>query len=238
MNEILTNEEIDTLLDMFRSEGAALGPEPAKGPGPRAPIADPAGRVVSPIDLLKPNRLGREQMRGIERYFESAGKLLSATIGDKLRIETRCDCVAVEQLRFGSWLEQLPGPVAIYVVQMEPFRLPVLFTASTSLLYGDYAAQPALGYADRRQGFLGTAAYKIDANWLIRASALYDVRARNFTSNMIGLGYMDDCLILALNYITSYSYGTGAAVLNHTVMLQLSLRTLGGTTVSQALAQP
>ena len=109
---------------------------------------------------------------------------------------------------------------------------------STSLLYGDYAAQPALGYADRRQGFLGTAAYKIDANWLIRASALYDVRARNFTSNMIGLGYMDDCLILALNYITSYSYGTGAAVLNHTVMLQLSLRTLGGTTVSQALAQP
>jgi hypothetical protein len=37
-----------------------------------------------------------------------------------------------------------------------------------------------------------------------------------------------------LNYITNYSYGTGVAVLNHTVMLQLSLRTLGGTTVSQA----
>jgi LPS-assembly protein len=109
---------------------------------------------------------------------------------------------------------------------------------STSLLYGDYAAQPLLGYTDRRQGFLGTASYKIDANWLVRASALYDVRNNKFTSNMIGLGYMDDCLILALNYITSYNYGTGAAVLNHTVMLQLSLRTLGGTTVSQALAQP
>ena len=75
-------------------------------------------------------------MRGVERYFESAGKLLSMTIGDKLRLDARCDCVAVEQLRFGSWLEQLPGPVAIYVLQMEPFRLPVLFTASTSLLYG------------------------------------------------------------------------------------------------------
>jgi flagellar motor switch protein FliM len=85
---------------------------------------------------LKPNRLGREQLRGLERYFESAGKLLSATIGDRLRLDTRCDCVAVEQLRFGSWLEQLPGPVAIYVLQMEPFKLPVLFTASTSMLYG------------------------------------------------------------------------------------------------------
>jgi LPS-assembly protein len=105
---------------------------------------------------------------------------------------------------------------------------------STSMLYGDYAAQPELGYTDRRQGFLGTAGVKLDANWMLRGSALYDVRTNKFTSNMVGLSYMDDCLILALNYITNYSYGTGVAVLNHTVMLQLSLRTLGGTTVSQA----
>ena len=93
-----------------------------------------------------------------------------------------------------------------------------------------------MGYNDRRQGFLGTGSVKLDANWLLRASALYDVRANKFTTNMIGIGYIDDCLILALNYITNYSYGTGTAVLNHTVMLQLSLRTLGGTTVSQATA--
>ncbi len=136
MNEILSNEEIDTLLHMFRSEGAALEAEASKREVATVPVADKTGRVVSPVDLLKPNRLGREQLRGLERYFESAGKLLSATIGDRLRLDTRCDCVAVEQVRFGSWLEQLPGPVAIYVVQMEPFRGPVLFTASTSLLYG------------------------------------------------------------------------------------------------------
>ena len=136
MNEILSNEEIDTLLQMFRSEGAAIEAEQETRPVFGSPAPDPTGRVVSPIDLLKPNRLGREQLRGLERYFESAGQLLSATIGDKLRLDTRCDCVAVEQLRFGSWLEELPGPVAIYVVQLEPFRLPVLFTASTSLLYG------------------------------------------------------------------------------------------------------
>ena len=136
MNEILTNEEIDTLLQMFRSEGGAVEPDPGLGLPPVAPLLTLSDRVVSPVDLLKPNRLGREQLRGIERYFESAGKLLSATLSDKLRLDTRCDCVAVEQLRFGSWLDQLPGPVSIYVLQMEPFRLPVLFTASTSLLYG------------------------------------------------------------------------------------------------------
>src|SRR5688572_21554215 len=120
---------------MFRSEGAVEA-EPQKRRAAPVPVADTTGRVVSPVDLLKPNRLGREELRGLERYFESAGKLLSATIGDKLRLDTRCDCVAVEQVRFGTWLAQLPGPVAIYTVQMEPFKLPVLFTASTSLLYG------------------------------------------------------------------------------------------------------
>jgi LPS-assembly protein len=105
---------------------------------------------------------------------------------------------------------------------------------STSLLYGDYAAQPELGFLDRRQGILGTASYKLNANWVLHGSALYDLRANNFSQNMIGIGYIDDCLILGLNYMTSYSYGSGTPVLNHTVMLQLSLRTLGGTTVSQS----
>ena len=138
MNEILTNHEIDALLQMFRNEGAAREVGAAEFTA-SASMPDPAPvdrRAVSPIDLLKPNRLGRERMRGLERYFEGAGRLLSATMSDRLRLETRCDCVAVEQLLFGSWLEHLPGPVVIYVLQMQPFRQPVLLTASTSLLYG------------------------------------------------------------------------------------------------------
>jgi LPS-assembly protein len=92
-----------------------------------------------------------------------------------------------------------------------------------------------LGFLDRRQGILGTAMLKLDANWVLRGSVLYDLRANNFSQNMISIGYIDDCLILGLNYITNYSYGSGTPVLNHTVMLQLSLRTLGGTTVSQSV---
>jgi len=131
VNEILSNEEIDTLLDMFRA-GAAE--DEIAAPPPVLDVAD--DERVSDVDLLKPNRLAREQLRGMERFFESAGKALSATISEKLRLDTRCDCVAVEQQRFGAWIEQLPGPVAIYVLRMEPFKQPVLFTASTSLLYG------------------------------------------------------------------------------------------------------
>jgi flagellar motor switch protein FliM len=131
VNDILSNEEIDTLLDMFR-KGTVEDEVRSAAPALEAPADDRCREV----DLLKPNRLAREQVRGMERYFESASKLLSATISDKLRIDARCDCVAVEQQRFSTWLEQLPGPVAMYVVKMEPFKTPVLLSASTSLLYG------------------------------------------------------------------------------------------------------
>jgi LPS-assembly protein len=42
---------------------------------------------------------------------------------------------------------------------------------------------------------------------------------------------VDDCLILALNYITEYAYNS-SNTFNQSVMLQLSLRTLGGSSVS------
>ena len=107
---------------------------------------------------------------------------------------------------------------------------------SFNVLYGDYAAQPDLGFLDRRQGVLTGASVKLDANWVLRGSALYDIVNNKFAQNAIGIGYVDDCFILGLNYITNYSYGTGVPVLNHTVMLQLSLRTLGGTSVNTSLS--
>lgn len=105
---------------------------------------------------------------------------------------------------------------------------------SVSLLYGDYAAQPALGILDRQQGILGTGSVKLDANWVLLGGARYDLEAGQFDQTRIGLGYVDECLILALNYITSYAY-SGNPETDHSIMLQLSLRTLGGTAVSQSV---
>jgi LPS-assembly protein len=107
---------------------------------------------------------------------------------------------------------------------------------SGSLLYGDYAPQPALGILSRQEGILGTGQVKIDANWVLLGGARYDINAGKFDQTRIGLGYVDDCLILGLNYISNYTYSGNVGV-NHTVMLQLSLRTLGGTSVSQGVGR-
>jgi LPS-assembly protein len=102
---------------------------------------------------------------------------------------------------------------------------------NATVMYGDYAAQPALGL-DQRQGILANGRFKLNENWVMLGGALYDVKAEKISQTQIGVGYIDDCLILALNYMTSYSY-SGSTAANNTIFLQLSLRTLGGTTVGQ-----
>jgi len=102
-----------------------------------------------------------------------------------------------------------------------------------TLMYGDYAAQPDIGFLERRQGVLGTARVKLAENWAVFGGARYDINAGKFNATNLGLGYIDDCLILALNYITGYSYSGPTVTTNHQIMLQLSLRTLGTTTTTQ-----
>jgi LPS-assembly protein len=97
-----------------------------------------------------------------------------------------------------------------------------------SLMYGNYDAQPALGFLDRRQGILGTTSVKVTQNWVVSGGARYDLEAGKFDQTRIGLGYIDDCFMMSLNYITDFSQ-SGNVENNHTVSLQMSLRTIAST---------
>jgi LPS-assembly protein len=108
---------------------------------------------------------------------------------------------------------------------------------SVSALYGNYDAQPLLGFLTRREGILGSVNVKLTPNWVLQTAARYDIDADKFDQTRIGVGYVDDCLILGLNYITSYTY-SGNPSADHRIMLQLSLRTLGETAVSTGVSGP
>ena len=103
---------------------------------------------------------------------------------------------------------------------------------SVSLLYGNYDKQPELGFLKRREGILGTASVKLATNWVVSGGVRYDLNADQVNQTIIGAGYVDDCFVLAMNYITDYSY-SGNPVTNHRVMLQIGLRTIGTTSLNQ-----
>ena len=108
---------------------------------------------------------------------------------------------------------------------------------TTTLTYGSYAAQPQLGFPNAREGILGNARLKLNPNWVLLGAARYDLRAHDISQTQIGVGYIDDCLILALNYITDYAYA-GSLSKNQTFMMQVTLRTLGGSTSGGAGLSP
>jgi LPS-assembly protein len=103
---------------------------------------------------------------------------------------------------------------------------------SVSMIYGDYAAQPELGYLTRRQGILGSASVKVASNWVVSGSARWDLEANKINQYIIGAGYVDDCFVLAVNYVTAFTYSAGSTppVLSHAFMLQLGLRTIATST--------
>jgi LPS-assembly protein len=123
---------------------------------------------------------------------------------------------------------------------------------TASLLYGRYAAQPDIGIPSRQQGILGAFSYKIDANWVVYGNALYGLNTYKtdpsgslvvdpnphwqFTRAGLGIGYVDDCFTLSLNYLYGYSYDVttgGTPKVDNRIMFQLGLRTLGESGVSQ-----
>jgi len=107
---------------------------------------------------------------------------------------------------------------------------------SVSLMYGNYAPQPELGYLTRREGLLGSASMKVAANWVMTGAARWDLEANKVNQYIVGAGYVDDCFVLAANYVTSYSYSAGLTppVLSHAFMVQIGLRTLATSAASAA----
>jgi LPS-assembly protein len=104
------------------------------------------------------------------------------------------------------------------------------------LMYGDYAAQPEIGFLTRREEILAGAAVKITQNWVVLGSVRYDLAVNQFEQTRFGIGYTDDCLLLSVNYITSYTYTGTTPTPNNTFMFQFSLRTLGPDVLSQGSA--
>ena len=133
-NEVLSNAEIDALLKLFEADG--IPEEILEIAGPDLELGKLSSGSVTEIDLLKPNRFTRDQLMIVERIQDVVAQKLGATLVERLRVEAACDCVAVEQMRFSTWMSQVEGPVAVYVLDIPPISMPALLTISTDLLLG------------------------------------------------------------------------------------------------------
>jgi LPS-assembly protein len=110
-----------------------------------------------------------------------------------------------------------------------------------SLDYGRYAAQPLLGWEYKREGLLANASYKVASNWTVDGGVTFDMSRHYWdvsgqttplfypVNYNVGVAYADTCTTLKVSYSNSLSDPilSSPPVRDQTVLLQLTLRTLG-----------
>lgn len=105
---------------------------------------------------------------------------------------------------------------------------------STSVTYGNYDAQTTAGLLLPREAILPAVSFKLTPNWSVSGSALYSIDSARLAATTAALSYIDECIAISAIFQSSYGY-RGDIVPNQIFMLQIALRTLGGTTFTQTL---
>ena len=53
---------------------------------------------------------------------------------------------------------------------------------------------------------MDTGSVKVASNWVVSGGARWDLATNQINQYTVGAGYVDDCFVLALNYVTAYTY--------------------------------
>jgi LPS-assembly protein len=108
---------------------------------------------------------------------------------------------------------------------------------STSITYGQYDSQTSASLLVPREAIAASASIKLTPNWTVSGSSLYSIDSDRLAALTASVGYVDECFAINAIFVSNYGY-RGDIVPSRVFMLQISLRTLGGTTFQQTIGGP
>lgn len=125
MPEILSQEEIDTLLSALTSgqlKVEEVGEERKE-------------RKIKPYDFRRPSKFSKDQLRTLEMLHESFSRSLSLYLSSRLRTVTHCNIASVDQLPYGEYIQSVPIPSFIVVYSMESLNGTALLEISNNIVF-------------------------------------------------------------------------------------------------------
>jgi len=114
MADILSQEEIDALLDVVEDEGDdALEVEEEE-------IFQQ--KQITLYDFKRPNRVSKEQLRAFRGIHDKMARSLSSQISAIMRSIVEIQLHSVDQMTYGEFLMSLPNPTSFNVFSMKPLE--------------------------------------------------------------------------------------------------------------------
>ena len=114
MADILSQEEIDALLDVVEDEGEEVLESAEENLLPQ--------RQVTLYDFKRPNRVSKEQLRAFRGVHDKMARSLSSQISSIMRSIVEIQLHSVDQMTYGEFLMSLPNPTSFNVFSMKPLE--------------------------------------------------------------------------------------------------------------------
>lgn len=111
MADILSQEEIDALLEVVEEDGDTEYVE-----------TNEAGdeRQIILYDFKRPNRVSKEQLRAVKGIHDKMARNLAAQISSIMRSIVEIQLHSVDQMTYGEFLMSLPSPTSFNVFSIKP----------------------------------------------------------------------------------------------------------------------
>ncbi|SFV51859.1 Flagellar motor switch protein FliM [hydrothermal vent metagenome] len=114
MADILSQEEIDALLDVVEDEGEEVLEASEENLLPQ--------RQVTLYDFKRPNRVSKEQLRAFRGVHDKMARSLASQISSIMRSIVEIQLHSVDQMTYGEFLMSLPNPTSFNVFSMKPLE--------------------------------------------------------------------------------------------------------------------
>ncbi len=125
MSEILTQEEIDSLLG-----AVSTGDVPAS-----TDAAVRRHQTVLPYDFRRPNRIAREQVRTLQMLHDGFARNLTTSLSAYLRSVLDVQLTSVEQLSYGEFMLSVTAPAVLGIFEMAPLKGGAVLDVNPSLVF-------------------------------------------------------------------------------------------------------
>lgn len=126
MADILSQEEVDLLLSAVAEGEIAGGRRDDKAlEGPHHTM----------YDFRRPERVSKEQLKGLQSLFEAFSREVSIVFPPFLRTVVRVDLVSIDQLTYDEFILSVARPTALTVVNMAPLEGNAVIEYSPTMVF-------------------------------------------------------------------------------------------------------
>lgn len=128
MADILSQDEVDLLLSAV-AEGEVPSEEELATPN-----ADVEQRMTT-YDFRRPERVSKEQLKGLQSLFEAFAREVSIIFPPFLRTVVRVDLTSIDQLTYDEFILSVARPTSLSIVNMNPLEGNAVLELSPSMVF-------------------------------------------------------------------------------------------------------